>query len=442
MRKEISEMNSKPNILLLFPDEHRGDWIPDHEEVPLKMPNLKKLMDAGVTFKNVITPSPLCAPARACLAAGAGYETCQVSDNSENYPLEKETFYTKLKESGYLVGGVGKFDLHKPVHFWGLDGWIDDLDTMGFTHGIDNAGKMDAVVSGKEEPKDPYMNALEKEGWREYHVSDMVGRGKKTHSTKMPEHLYCDNWLTQNAIDMISDFENDHPWFLQVNFTGPHPPFDITENMKKRWENVRFPEPINWEGDQEIINAVRQNYAAMLENIDSCIGKILTLLEETNQLENTVIIYSADHGEMLGDYNKIGKCRPEGPSIHIPLVIAGPNIVSGKVSDELVELQDLAATCCDFGETASRDFDDSISLRPILETGEGAHRDYQKSALLPKNQVHYIENVKIGWECVLNKKYKKLIWDKEKITYYDRNDDRIVLEGEKLLEAKGSFGDI
>jgi len=122
-------MNQKLNILFFCPDQHRGDWIPYNqkslermgiENLPIKMPNLKKIMDEGVTFTRTITPSPLCAPARASLASGLRYNKCPVKDNEDKYPLDLKNFYSVLKENGYRVGGVGKFDLNKPSYWWGL----------------------------------------------------------------------------------------------------------------------------------------------------------------------------------------------------------------------------------------------------------------------------------------------------------------------------------
>ena len=114
------------------------------DELPLRMPNIKKMMNEGVTFTNAITSSPLCAPARACLAAGLRYKSCRVKGNHEKYPVDQKTYYTVLKENRYSVGSVGKLDLDKPNLFWGLEGWVPDLETMGFTHVIDNEGKWDA----------------------------------------------------------------------------------------------------------------------------------------------------------------------------------------------------------------------------------------------------------------------------------------------------------
>lgn len=384
----------RPNILFLFPDQHRGDWLPYEkeffdrmgmEEIPLKMPNLKKIMGRGVTFRKAYTSSPLCAPARACLASGKKYENCRVRDNGDDYPINMPTFYSALKDSGYSVGGVGKFDLHKPTHWWGLDGWIDDLDTLGFTHGIDNAGKLNAGHSGMIEAKDPYMAMLEENGLREYHAHDILERNHSVESTELPDRLYCDTWLSQNAIDMIEDFPKDKPWFIQVNFTGPHFPWDVTKSMRERWKNVDFQEPHNFvvsEGTENIdLNGIRQNYAAMLENIDKQIGRILDCIKEKGQLENTVIVYASDHGEMLGDWGKFEKSIPERGSIHIPMIISTPDMKEQVETDELVELVDLTRTFTDWAGVSFEGATESESLCNFLEKKSSKTKEYISSAL-------------------------------------------------------------
>lgn len=406
------QMMKHPNVLLLFPDSHRGDWMPYDaqtfqelglEQLPLRMPNITKIMEEGVTFKRAITPSPLCAPARACLASGARYDTCETPSNAVNFPLNKRTFYSVLRESGYRVGGVGKFDLHKPSHWWGLDGWIEDLETLGFSDGIDNAGKIDAVVSGIDGPKDPYMKYLYDHGLAELHIADMNGRkGGGTDHTLLHEEAYCDNWLTNNGINILRSFPRDQPWFLAVNFTGPHGPWDVTKRMKEAWEDVPFPLPNKWgndSGDQAI--QIRRNYAAMLENIDRNIGLLLDEVKNRGELENTIIIYTSDHGEMLGDFDRFGKCVPNRGSIHIPLVISGPEIQKGKDSDALVELQDLTATIVEYAGASMKEAADSISLKPILEGKAEKHREYQVSALDSDGKHH-----KQGWKSISDGRYK------------------------------------
>src|SRR5690606_8399637 len=108
-------------------------------------------------FTNAVCASPLCAPSRACLAAGKEYDRCGVANNDDDFPLDETTYYRILRDAcGYHVAGVGKFDLHKASYIWGLDG-KHLLHEWGFSDGIDNAGKIDAVRSGEIEPRDPYM---------------------------------------------------------------------------------------------------------------------------------------------------------------------------------------------------------------------------------------------------------------------------------------------
>ncbi|MBP1960817.1 sulfatase family protein [Paenibacillus aceris] len=403
---------TKPNILFLFPDQHRGDWLPFGQEVwnepgieslPIQMPNLQKLMQRGTTFTKAITPSPLCAPARACLASGLRYHRCGVEGNHDNYPLEQRTFYSVLKEQGYNVGGVGKFDLHKASHWWGLDGWIDELGTLGFTHGVDNAGKIDAIVSGREEPKDPYMQFLYERGLADIHLKDMTGRGNSTLQTELPDDAYCDNWLSQNGVRLLREFQQDQPWFMVVNFTGPHNPWDVTQSMKERWKDIPFPLPVGSELDPAEITEIRQNYAAMLENIDRNVGMLLAEVEARGEIDRTVIIYASDHGEMLGDYNKFGKTRPERASVHIPLVISGPGILEHVHSEALVELQDLAGTIVELAGGTMEEAKDSASLVPILMGKHVAHRPYQISALSK------IKNNGSTWISISDGQYKLIV---------------------------------
>ncbi|MHA1804830.1 MAG: sulfatase family protein [Promethearchaeota archaeon] len=440
-------IEDKPNILIFFPDQHRGDWMPytrdvfkrlGMQELPLRMPNIKKMMKNGVSFTNAITSSPLCAPARACLAAGLRYKNCKVKGNHENFPIDQKVYYSILKEHEYSVGSVGKLDLHKPSLYWGLNGWIPDLEMLGFTHVIDCEGKWDAILSvimendDKEKkkrvkpkdfkPKGPYLKYLQENDLLITHVKDFLKRfGKRnfnTEPTPLPEDAYCDNWIGRKAIEMLRRFPEDKPWHLVVNFTGPHDPWDVTKRMKKAWEHVSFPAP--HAGNEETVDdeiKVRQNYAAMLENIDRNIGLILEEVKKAGQLSNTIVIYTSDHGEMLGDFKRYGKTRPERGSVKIPLVITGPNIEKGKYSDALVELQDLTKTILDYAGAEMREARDSLSFRKILEGTEKDHRECQISAL----DLSDIGSIK--WKMISNGKYKLIIENSENIRLHDMEVD-------------------
>lgn len=387
-------MVSKPNILFLFPDQHRREWLPyaagvhkkwKMEKMPLRMPNMEKIMENGLVFTNAVTPSPLCSPARACLALGVRYDKCEVPNNSCNTPVGRRTFYRALQECGYSVGGVGKFDLRKAKDDWGMGGFTPDHAAYGFTHALDSEGKQQAIGSTLAAgfPKGPYMKYLHDNGMMDIHISDMKQRGYSDIPTELPDEHYTDNYVGRNGAYMLKQFPLGKPWFMQVNFPGPHTPFDITKSMKEAWKDEEFEEPNKWPGGAptQNINGIRQNYAAMLENIDCNIGLLLHEIEVRGELGGTVIAYSSDHGEMLGDFGRFDKHVPWRGSVNIPLVIGGAGIKGGACDDRLVELQDLAAT---FAEIAGGSFGegvDSVSLAPLLKGETSPRRGYQLTAL-------------------------------------------------------------
>ena len=145
MAHHTAPTSDRPNILFFFPDQHRYDWVGTNPGVPVRTPNLDTLGERGVRFTNAVCPSPLCAPSRACLAAGKEYDRCRVADNGVNYPLDQQTFYGLLRDTpgaggadpGYHVAGCGKFDLAKAMHDWGVDG-KRLLPEWGFSDGVDN----------------------------------------------------------------------------------------------------------------------------------------------------------------------------------------------------------------------------------------------------------------------------------------------------------------
>ena len=411
----MSEQRTRPNFLIFLPDQHRPDWVPWNEDLPLRMPNLARIAAQGVRFTRAFCPSPLCAPSRACLASGREYARCGVPGNGADYPLDQPTYYQALRAATYRVAGVGKFDLHKSTLDWGLDG-SRLLREWGFTEGIDNEGKLDAIASysgarrvGGETsaavrgtPRGPYMAYLESRGLAEIHVADFQGRRgahghRLTHPTPLPDDAYCDNWIAENGLRFLRGFRADRPWHLVVNFTGPHSPMDVTAAMRARWQGVRFPAPVTEApldaAALEEHTAVRQNYAAMLENIDSQIGRFLDLVRERRELERTVIVYSSDHGEMLGDHGRWGKSTYYQPSVGVPLVVAGWGVRAGTACDALVSTHDLTATFLEWAGLPPLPGMDSRSLVPVLSGAAEVHRPHVRSGLDP-------------WRMVFDGRYK------------------------------------
>lgn len=399
--------NKKPNILFLFPDQYHADFFEGAPGLPIRTPNLNRLRKSGMAFSNAFTPSPLCAPARACLASGRAYGDCGVLNNSANYPLDQPTYYHRLRDQGYTVCGVGKFDLHKNTRDkanldWGLDG-SRCLKEWGFTEGIDNEGKMDgsgSYLHHRGEPKGPYLAYLKKRGMADEYIKEhkKLSDNFHTYVTCLDDDAYCDNWVAKNGLNFLHDFPREKPWHLVVNFTGPHDPMDVTESMLAGWSGQELSRPRDNDQDAEKVAERRRNYAVMVENIDRLIGEFLRVVEERGELDNTLIVFSSDHGEMLGEHSKWGKGVWNHASIRVPLVVAGPGIEKGKSSDALVILQDLCATFMDYSDATELPNMYGKSLRPVLEGGEEPHRDFIYSALFRET-----EN---DWECVFDGDYK------------------------------------
>ncbi len=392
-RSEEQALSKRPpNILFFFPDQHRYDWTGMNKDIPVRTPHLDALARRGVYFANALCPSPLCAPSRACLASGKEYDRCRVPGNHVDYPIDQTTFYQLLRQAGYHVSGCGKFDLHKASPTWGIKG-DHLLNEWGFSSGIDNAGKWDAINSGRKTPKDPYMYYLHKHELAKTHVDDFmrrrkVGSYKATFPTPLPEKAYCDNWVAQNGLDLMNQFPKDKPWFIQVNFAGPHDPVDVTKRMHSFYDDVDFPQPNqSTQFTPEKHNAIRRNYSAMVENIDEWLGRYIKEIEKRGELDNTLIVFSSDHGEMLGDHNLWAKTKPHQPSVGVPLVIAGPGIAQNIWCEAPATILDLSATFLDYANVDIPSDMDSQTLRPILSGKEKATREYVYSGLRSWRQV-------------------------------------------------------
>lgn len=414
-------MNGKPNVLLVIADQHRFDWLEGLNDLPVRTPNLRRLQERGVTFRRATTPAPLCAPARACLATGLDYDSTPVPNNFHDLPVDSGTYYRRLRdEAGYFVAGVGKFDLHKATFDWNLDG-SRLLGEWGMSDGIDNEGKFDSLWSGREEPHGPYMKHLYDKGLAEEHLSDFSRRAKAPYSdvslSPLPEESYLDNWIAGNAHELLDRRPADAPWHLVVNFAGPHDPMDVTERMRDAWKDVDFPAPHaagEFDGDH---NEVRRRYAAMIENIDRHVGLFLDRLEAEGELANTVVIYTSDHGEMLGDHGVWGKQIALDPSIRIPLIVSGPVVAAqGTVSDALVSLEDIAATVLDFAGVGVPSQMTARSVLGVLDGSADRHRDHVVSGLdrsereIEMAARHYGDN---PWVTLRN--WRAVVTDTEKL---------------------------
>lgn len=434
----------RPNFLFLLSDQHRPDWLGRNPEVPVPTPNIESLASRGVDFTRAIVASPVCGPSRSCLASGMEYENCGVEVNQDPYDPAITTFYKHLRDSGYHTMATGKIDLHKGSLGRTLDG-RKNMDEWGFSDMQITAGKGGGYLGGTVGPKEPYYAYLSEldppldricaediERRREPRDENWWGM---TEPCPLDDEHYLDNFTAREGLRLLDRAPDEAPWFLVVNFNGPHPPMDITASMERKYRGPDrviedFPQPRDYDGpfsfDQHV--RIRQNYSAMVENIDGWLGTFQERLRERGDLDNTVVVYSSDHGEMLGDKSLWGKSLPFQASAGVPLVMAGPGIAQGQSSDALVSLMDLAATFIDMAELAVPPEMQSRSLRRVLDQGGGEHRDFARSALK-------VERAHAGrFRMVQDHRYKLVEGFREQRELFDREADPH--EQENIADSK------
>jgi choline-sulfatase len=368
----------RPNVLWLCTDQQRYDTVNALGYDAVSTPNVDALVAEGVAFDRAYCQSPVCTPSRASFLTGCYPSTVHGCMNGNREWSGGATLLPRLfADAGYHTGLVGK------RHLAGNDGRVEPRGDDGYEHyewchaprpewGADN----------------DYENWLNERG----HSLDEL---RESQAGVVPADLHYSTWCADRASSFVrSQAGAEDPWLLSVNFYDPHPPFNPPPEYRERYDAEEVPGPHFRPGDldaQEQLDGVdfqseprhpgafdaRETVAAyygMVELVDDRVGRILDALDRTGQRENTVVVFTSDHGEMLGDHGLIRKgCRFYEGLVRVPLVVSSPRAPeTGVVSDALVELTDLAPTLTDLCDlTASTTAErfggmQGESLRPIL----------------------------------------------------------------------------
>lgn len=401
-QEERKLASSKPNILLLVLDQWRYDWDGLHPDtptghLPLAMPFLRECAQKGIRFTQAYVPSPLCAPVRACLASGKEYDHSGVSGNhADDLPLHTTTFYRLLRDDGdYHVMSCGKDDLfHGDVNFpFDPNLQYDDLMDLGFSDASRSAGKTRVIkeVPQSGEPYHTYLmhRTMPLESGKSVSGMDAfischdghTGMGTNCDATSFTADIYPDDFVKNEAIALLNRAPIDKPWYLQVNFPGPHPPVMATASMAQSVRDRVWPLPV--EGTDTYMAGCPQdrndnfepqagercNYGAQLENLDNLMKEIVNKIIDMGDLDDTIVCITGDHGEQLGDHGNTGKEMPWQSSISVPLICFGPHIPKKSLHHGPVSTLDLPGTFLDLAGVAKTGPMTVESLVPVLLDG-------------------------------------------------------------------------
>lgn len=354
-----------PNILLLFTDQQRADTIAALGNPLIKTPVLDRLVREGTTFTRAYTPSPVCVAARHALVTGLPPHRTDVVDNVEEAPPAR-SFMEMLAGAGYQTHGVGK------MHFTGDLRREWGFESRDFSEELteDDDYRTEVARAG-------YGHVLEPLGFRsEYYYLPQP--------SQVPAHLHHTTWVADRSIDFLRRRDRRRPFFLWSSFIKPHPPFETPNPWSRLYRSVEMPDPVATEDDAaqqsfwnrvqnrykymdgganaHLLRTQRAAYYASISFIDHQIGRILEALGE--ERDDTLIVFTSDHGEMLGDFGCFGKrCMLEA-SVRVPLIARHPALLAaGARCAQPVSLLDLWPTFAAVaGSTEPKPYERACSL--------------------------------------------------------------------------------
>lgn len=365
----------RPNILFLMSDEHRADVAGFAGNRVVRTPTLDWLAQTGVVFANAYTPSPICIPARQCMAAGQLPRTCGVECYGQDLPPSSMTFARWFTEFAYGTVCCGKLHHDGPDQ---MQGWQRRIGS--------NCRLSDEYTGVRPEEADRYRPVGQDGKWSDAKevIRAGVGFGENTHVPDELALLGALRLIEARFVAPYYDRPQDHrPTLLKVSFNRPHYPYFTTADrfeyylprVKPYVEEAVFDHPflstrqVRPGHDASVRELTRATaaYYGMIDEIDTDYGKVLEALRRAGQdLDDWIIIYVSDHGEMLGEHGVWEKQKFFEGSARVPLIIRWPQRFAPRVVSENVNLCDLFATLCDLA---------GLPLPPADRTVNGAGLD-------------------------------------------------------------------
>lgn len=384
----------KPNILLVQTDQQTADTLGLYGNPLVKTPNLECLANNGVVFDNAFCNYPACSPSRSSMMTGRYASTINVHANHLiTNPLET-TLPKVLKEGGYQTALVGKNHAlmdGKKINLYPHGGLEDKKpDVLHEAFDYVREGVHGHLVDGyRDNPE-----VKEAHQWARDHAwKSPLGHGKNPVSYKK-----CGSYLLgDTAVDYLKNFrKDDQPFFMYLSFPDPHTPYQAPEPYASMYKPEDVPMPTKDDlttkpervrvanimdaldiADEQVIREIRAIHYGMINFIDDAIGRVLDTLRELGIDENTVIMFTSDHGDSMGAHGVIQKQNFFYDSFtHLPFIVSWPGHMESKRCEHLVELVDVMPTLLDFAGCEIPFGVQGKSLASYLQGGEYHPREF------------------------------------------------------------------
>lgn len=392
-----SMLKKQPNIVLIMCDQMRGDCMGVAGHPDVKTPYLDSLAGEGTYFPNARAACPSCIPSRAALFTGmsqgghgrVGYEDGVDWDYPHMMPGE-------FSLHGYHTEAVGKLHVHPPLRRCGFHNLTLHDGYIGYYR------KPGIPARQQQTWSDSYIRWLKDRHGMDADVNDT---GLECNSFIAKPWVYDEmshptNWVVTESIRFLEKRDPDIPFFLMTSFVRPHPPFDAPADYFHMYGQIPLREPVmgDWERqedaaayryqydspfgteDARLKRQAMEGYYACITHMDHQIGRLLQALYREQILEDTVIVFLSDHGEMLFDHGMFRKVQPYEGSVRIPFIVrVGKNLTEQPqvpVCQDLVELRDVMPTLLSAAGVPVPDGVDGESFLPSLFGKGGFSREY------------------------------------------------------------------
>lgn len=339
----------------------------------VKTPNIDRIKEKGIIFNNAYSQTPVCVPARYSFLSGLSPFKIGMLENCPSSPIIENSLPQMLKKTRCACFAVGKMHFNPCRMHYGFDRVILSEEIPGHIQ------------------DDDYLLYLKEKGYG--HIDEPNGMRSENYYvpqiSQLPEHLHSSYFVGEKSAEIIKNNRN-RPFFLFSSFIKPHPPFDPVKDYEKMYKLNEIPLPVRKEEEKNPVDRaikiqndykingienlsledeckIRRAYFATITQLDKGIGLILDELDKYGLFDETLIIFTSDHGEMLGDHYSYGKRTFFEPSAKIPLIIKMPQGTKGEY-DGLVTHTDLYATIIDYMGEKVPDSCDGESLIESIKT--------------------------------------------------------------------------
>ena len=466
----------RPNVLLIMTDQHRPDHLGFGGNAIIETPTLDALAAQSMTFTNAFVTNPLCQPNRCSIMTMRYPSVHGTRHNGIALDPEANTFVRRLRSAGYRTALVGKghlqnfeifpdvareqldFSLNEQARLSGLpgvDGWDryesikghldEDIEMPDDFYGFDH---VEVVPGHGDLCTGHYVRWLREKGhnWRDVsgpqNAESTFDEWGEVRKPSMPPELYPTTFVAERSIDWIEARAVDtEPWFLQCSFPDPHHPFTPPGHYAEMYDPADMVLPATFNdphtksaphlqrlaatrgqvnptprlqavNERQLRHAMAYEFGA-ISMIDDAVANVLSALESSGQTEDTIVVFTSDHGDMFGDHGFILKMFAHYDGVlRVPLTVSGPGLEPG-ASSSLVNSLDIGETILDLCDVDSFFGSQGISLSGVLEDSSTEVRDV---LLIEEDQV------RDGREAGVQPRMRSLVTENARITRYQNLD--------------------